>query len=78
MPCRPDYQLLIDIRSFQVAGERRADAPRSPSRAKILDKDGQVVARQAVSAVGSKLDKPEPVAAVAAFNAAFDSDCQGA
>jgi phospholipid/cholesterol/gamma-HCH transport system substrate-binding protein len=66
-----DYQLLIDIRSFQLAGEGDPNAEIAFS-ARILNKDGHLLGSKLLQA-SAKLDKPEPVAAVAAFNAAFDS-----
>jgi phospholipid/cholesterol/gamma-HCH transport system substrate-binding protein len=66
-----DYQLLIDIRSFQLAGEGEPSAEIAFS-ARILGKDGHVAGSKLFQQ-SAKLDKSEPVAAVAAFNAAFDS-----
>jgi phospholipid/cholesterol/gamma-HCH transport system substrate-binding protein len=64
-----DYQLLIDIRRFRIAtdGETRVEIGLS---ARIVDKAGKVIASRLVES-GEKLDKVEPVAAVAAFDAAF-------
>jgi phospholipid/cholesterol/gamma-HCH transport system substrate-binding protein len=64
-----DYQLLIDIRSFRIAteGEARVEIGLS---ARIVDKNGKVVASRLVES-SEKLDKVEPAAAVAAFDAAF-------
>ncbi|WP_456684770.1 ABC-type transport auxiliary lipoprotein family protein, partial [Bradyrhizobium sp. P5_C11_2] len=64
-----DYQLLIDIRRFRIAteGETRVEIGLS---ARIVDKNGKVVASRLVEA-SEKLDKVEPAAAVAAFDAAF-------
>lgn len=64
-----DYQLLIDIRSFRIAteGEPRVEIGLS---ARIVDKNGKVVASRLVES-SEKLDKVEPAAAVAAFDAAF-------
>ncbi|WP_439369472.1 ABC-type transport auxiliary lipoprotein family protein [Bradyrhizobium sp. PMVTL-01] len=64
-----DYQLLIDIRRFRIAteGETRAEIALS---ARIVDKNGKVVASRIIAA-SEKLDKVEPAAAVAAFDAAF-------
>lgn len=64
-----DYQLLIDIRRFRIAteGEMRVEIGLS---ARIVDKAGKVIASRLVE-TGEKLDKVEPAAAVAAFDAAF-------
>lgn len=64
-----DYQLLIDIRRFRIAtdGETRAEIGLT---ARIVDKSGKVVASRLIEA-SAKLDKLEPAAAVAAFDAAF-------
>lgn len=64
-----DYQLLIDIRHFRIAteGEPRVEIELS---ARIVDKNGKVIASRLVE-TGEKLDKVEPAAAVAAFDAAF-------
>ena len=64
-----DYQLLIDIRHFRIAteGEPRAEIGLS---ARIVDKNGKVIASRMVE-TAEKLDKLEPAAAVAAFDAAF-------
>ncbi|MBR0856719.1 ABC-type transport auxiliary lipoprotein family protein [Bradyrhizobium liaoningense] len=64
-----DYQLLIDIRRFRVAteGEPRVEIGLS---ARIVDKNGKVIASRLVE-TSEKLDKIEPAAAVAAFDAAF-------
>jgi phospholipid/cholesterol/gamma-HCH transport system substrate-binding protein len=64
-----DYQLLIDIRRFRIAtdGEPRVEIGLS---ARIVDKNGKVVASRLVE-TSEKLDKVEPAAAVAAFDAAF-------
>jgi phospholipid/cholesterol/gamma-HCH transport system substrate-binding protein len=66
-----DYQLLLDVRSFQLTGQGEPSAEIAFS-AKILSKDGRVVGSR-LFRQASKLDKPEPLAAVAAFDAAFDS-----
>src|SRR5438270_185506 len=57
-----DYQLLIDIRRFRIAtdGETRVEIGLS---ARIVDKNGKVVASRLVEA-SEKLDKLEPAAAV--------------
>lgn len=64
-----DYQLLIDIRRFRIAteGETRVEIGLS---ARIVDKAGKVIASRLVE-TSEKLDKVEPAAAVAAFDAAF-------
>jgi phospholipid/cholesterol/gamma-HCH transport system substrate-binding protein len=64
-----DYQLLIDIRRFRIdtEGDPVVDIALS---ARIVDKNGKVVASRLVEA-REKLDKIEPAAAVDAFNAAF-------
>lgn len=67
----PDYQLLIDIRSFQIAGDSEPTADVSLG-AKIIDKNGKLVAARLFQQA-SKLDKPEPAAAVTAFDASFDA-----
>ena len=66
---QPDYQLLIDIKRFRIAteGEIRVEIGLS---ARIVDKNGKVVASRLVE-TSEKLDKVEPAAAVAAFDAAF-------
>ena len=64
-----DYQLLIDIRSFRIAteGEPRVEIGLS---ARIVDKNGKVIASRLIE-TSEKLDKVEPAASVAAFDAAF-------
>ena len=64
-----DYQLLVDVRRFQItiAPEPVADIGLS---ARILDKDGKIVASRLFQET-QKLDKIEPPAAVTAFNNAF-------
>ncbi len=64
-----DYQLLIDIREFQVAAGAQPIAKIAFS-ARLLDKQGKVVAAKLFS-VGQAIDKVEPAAVVAAFDAAF-------
>jgi phospholipid/cholesterol/gamma-HCH transport system substrate-binding protein len=66
-----DYQLLIDIRSFQIRGDPDASAVIEFS-ARILAKTGRLVASR-VFLQSRKLDKVDPLSAVAAFNDAFDS-----
>ena len=64
-----DYQLLIDVRRFRIVtdGNPAVDIGLS---ARIVDKNGKVVASRLVEA-SEKLDKIEPAAAIEAFNAAF-------
>jgi phospholipid/cholesterol/gamma-HCH transport system substrate-binding protein len=65
------FQLLIDIRSFQISTDPELTAEIGFS-ARILNKDGQVVASR-LFAQRKKIDKPDPAAAVAAFDGAFGS-----
>ncbi len=64
-----DYQLLIDVRRFRIATDGGAQVEIGLS-ARIVDKTGKVVASRLIEA-SEKLDKVEPNAAVAAFDAAF-------
>lgn len=64
-----DYQLLIDIRSFQIATDSEPTAEIGLS-AKILGKNGRVVASR-LFAEKSKLDSLDSQSAVRAFSAAF-------
>lgn len=64
-----DYQLLVDIRSFQIKTDPESSAEIGFS-ARILAKDGHVVASR-VFTQSSKLEKLDPPSAVAAFNDAF-------
>ncbi|MEH6952733.1 MlaD family protein (plasmid) [Nitrobacter sp. NHB1] len=64
-----DYQLLIDIRRFQIATDPEPVADIGLS-ARILNKDGKVVAARLFQDT-QKLDTIEPAAASAAFNDAF-------
>lgn len=64
-----DYQLVIDIRSFQISTEPEPAANIGLS-ARILNKDGKVVAARLFQDT-QKLDKMEPAVASAAFNEAF-------
>ncbi|MEO6381228.1 MAG: MlaD family protein [Nitrobacter sp.] len=64
-----DYQLLIDIRRFQIATDPEPAADIGLS-ARILNKDGKVVAARLFQGT-QKLEKVEPAAASAAFNDAF-------
>jgi phospholipid/cholesterol/gamma-HCH transport system substrate-binding protein len=63
-----DYQLLIDIREFQVAAGAQPVAKIAFS-ARLL-KQGKVVAARVFDA-GQPVDKIDPAGTVAAFNAAF-------
>jgi phospholipid/cholesterol/gamma-HCH transport system substrate-binding protein len=62
-------QLVVDLRSFQINTDPELTAEIEFS-AKILNKDGQVVASRLFQE-RRKLDKPDPASAVAAFNDAF-------
>ncbi|MGO8912142.1 MAG: ABC-type transport auxiliary lipoprotein family protein [Bradyrhizobium sp.] len=64
-----DFQLLIDVRHFQIAVGSQPAAEIVLS-AKIVDKNGKVVASRLFEQ-SQKFDKIEPAAAVAAFNDAF-------
>jgi phospholipid/cholesterol/gamma-HCH transport system substrate-binding protein len=66
-----NFQLLVDVRSFQVdtGSDLTADIGFS---ARILNKDGQVVASRLFQQ-RRKLDKPDPASAATAFNDAFGS-----
>jgi phospholipid/cholesterol/gamma-HCH transport system substrate-binding protein len=64
-----DYQLLIDIREFQVAAGSQPAAKVAFS-AKLLNKQGRVVAARVFSK-SRPVDKIEPATVVAAFDAAF-------
>ena len=64
-----DFQLLIDVRHFQIAVDLQA-AVQIGLSARIVDKNGKVVASHLFEQSQS-LDKVEPPAAVAAFNDAF-------
>uniref|UniRef100_Q07QU6 Mammalian cell entry related domain protein n=1 Tax=Rhodopseudomonas palustris (strain BisA53) TaxID=316055 RepID=Q07QU6_RHOP5 len=63
-----DHQLAIDLHGFEIAG----DPPQAAIAlaAKLLDKDGKVMTAK-LFRVNRPLDKVEPLAALAAFNAAF-------
>ena len=65
------FQLLVDLRSFQINTDPEPTAEIGFS-ARILNKDGQVVASR-LFAQRKKLDKLDPAAAVAAFDGAFGS-----
>jgi phospholipid/cholesterol/gamma-HCH transport system substrate-binding protein len=63
------FQLLVDVRSFQISTGDELTAEIGFS-ARILNKEGQVVASRLFQQ-RRKLDKPDPASAVAAFNDAF-------
>ncbi len=64
-----DFQLLIDVRHFQIAVDSQPAAQIGLS-ARIVDKNGKVIASRLFEQ-NQKFDKVEPQAAVAAFNDAF-------
>jgi phospholipid/cholesterol/gamma-HCH transport system substrate-binding protein len=64
-----DYQLLIDIRRFQITTDSEPVADIGLS-ARILDKGGKIVASRLFQET-QKLDKIEPPVAATAFNDAF-------
>jgi phospholipid/cholesterol/gamma-HCH transport system substrate-binding protein len=64
-----DYQLLIDVRRFQVETGSQPAVQISLS-ARILDKSGKIIASRLFEQ-REKLDKIEPQAAVSAFDEAF-------
>jgi phospholipid/cholesterol/gamma-HCH transport system substrate-binding protein len=64
-------QLLIDVRSFQINTGTEPAAEIGFS-ARILNKDGQIVASRLFQQ-RKKLEKPDPTSAVAAFDDAFGS-----
>jgi phospholipid/cholesterol/gamma-HCH transport system substrate-binding protein len=64
-----DNQLLIDLRKFDIRTDPDLTVDIAFS-ARILAKNGKLVASR-VFQQSQKLDKPDPLAAVAAFNAAF-------
>jgi len=64
-----DFQLLIDVRRFQIENESQPTAQIALS-ARILDKNGKVIASRLFEQ-SEKFDKLEPEAAVSAFNEAF-------
>jgi phospholipid/cholesterol/gamma-HCH transport system substrate-binding protein len=64
-----DYQLLIDVRRFQVETEPQP-AVQIALSARILDKGGKIVASRLFEQ-SERLDKIEPRAAVSAFDEAF-------
>ena len=64
-----DFQLLIDVRRFQVAMDSGPTAQIGLS-ARIVDKDGKVIASRLFDE-NEKFDKVDPQTAVTAFNAAY-------
>jgi phospholipid/cholesterol/gamma-HCH transport system substrate-binding protein len=64
-----DDQLVIDVRRFQITTDSGQMADIALS-AKILDKDGKVIASRLFQQ-GQKFDQLEPAAAAAAFSDAF-------
>jgi phospholipid/cholesterol/gamma-HCH transport system substrate-binding protein len=65
-----DFQLLIDVRRFQIETDSQPAAQIALS-ARILDKNGKVIASRLFEQ-SEKFDKLESQAAVSAFNDAFD------
>lgn len=66
---QPDFQLLIDIRRFQIAVQPNPTVQIALS-ARLVDKSGKVVASR-IFEESQSIDKVEPTAAVAAFDVAF-------
>jgi phospholipid/cholesterol/gamma-HCH transport system substrate-binding protein len=66
-----DYQLLIDIREFQVV-TGSTSAAKIAFSARLLNKEGKVVAARVFSA-SQAVDRMDPPAVVAAFDTAFSS-----
>jgi len=66
---QPDFQLLIDVRRFQITVDSGPKAEMALS-ARIVDKDGKVIASRLFEE-SEKFDKVEPQTAVTAFDAAF-------
>jgi len=64
-----EYQLLLDVRRFRIVTEGDPVVEIGLS-ARIVDKNGKVIASRLVEA-SEKLDKIEPLVAVDAFNKAF-------
>lgn len=64
-----DFQLLIDVRYFRIAGDAEPAAEIGLS-ARLVDKEGKVTASRLFEE-SERLDRIEPPAAVAAFNEAF-------
>jgi len=69
---QPDHQLLLDIRGFQVASQGDALVAEIGFSAKLIDKDGKLIAAR-VFQQSAKLADPAPPAAVTAFDQAFDA-----
>jgi phospholipid/cholesterol/gamma-HCH transport system substrate-binding protein len=65
-----DFQLLIDVRRFQIA-EDSGQAAQIGLSARIVDKNGKVVASRLFEQ-NQKFEKLELAAAIAAFNETFD------
>jgi phospholipid/cholesterol/gamma-HCH transport system substrate-binding protein len=65
-----DFQLLIDLRRFQISAESEPKVVIALS-ARIVEKDGKVIAA-GLFEESEKLDRIEPAAAVTSFNNAFD------
>ncbi len=65
-----DFQIVIDVRRFQIAVDSGPAAEIGLS-ARILDKDGKIIASRLFEE-SEKFEKVEPPSAVAAFNNAFD------
>jgi phospholipid/cholesterol/gamma-HCH transport system substrate-binding protein len=70
-----DFQLLIDVKRFQVAVGTGPMAGIGLS-ARMVDKDGKVIASRLFEQ-SEKFEKVEPKAAVAAFDAAFGRIAKG-
>jgi phospholipid/cholesterol/gamma-HCH transport system substrate-binding protein len=70
-----DFQLLIDVRRFQVAVDSGPTAEIGLS-ARIVDKDGKVIASRLFEE-SQKFDKLEPQATVSAFDTAFGRIANG-
>jgi phospholipid/cholesterol/gamma-HCH transport system substrate-binding protein len=64
-----DFQLLVDVRRFRIAGDSDPTADIGLS-ARIVDKNGKIIASRLFED-SQEFDKIEPSAAVAAFNDAF-------
>jgi phospholipid/cholesterol/gamma-HCH transport system substrate-binding protein len=64
-----DFQLLIDVRHFRIATEAAPVAEIGVS-ARILDKDGKIIASRLFEET-EKFEGLDPPAAVAAFDKAF-------
>lgn len=67
---QPDYQLLIDVRSFQIV-DQSAPVAQIAFAVRLLGKDDVVASK--LFEQTRKLGSPEPPAAVAAFDQAFDA-----